>query len=217
MKTYEGKVSIPTYTHSGREPEPALFGNSTLSGLYPFTTYVMPFQGGPKPRDYQAVFVENEYLKLTYIPEFGGRIFSLYDKLRGREVFYRNDVVKPAHYNPRLGWVQSGLEITGPYDAHMLTLNGEPFWSNKIIRNADGSISLVLGEIDPVYRMKVNLTATLHPGVAALEMSVFCYNPRDGRMPQMFWLSTALSATEKTRFIYPMTRTIGHTTSEIAD
>ena len=37
--------------------------------------------------------------------------------------------------------------------------------------------------------MKVNLSATLHPGVAALEMSVFCYNRRDGRMPQMFWIS----------------------------
>ena len=65
--------------------------------------------------------------------------------------------------------------------------------------------------------MKVNLSATLYPGIAAMQMSVFCYNPRDGRMPRMFWLSAALAATEKLRFLYPMTRTIGHTTSEIAD
>ena len=48
-------------------------------------------------------------------------------------------------------------------------------------------------------------------------MNVFCYNRRDGRMPQMFWITAALHATQKTRFIYPMTRTIGHTTSKIAD
>ena len=218
IRTWEEKVTIPTYTPSGRELEPALFAASSVTGLYPFTTYLMPYEpGGPKPRDYHAVFIENEYLRLTYLPEFGGRIYSVFDKLRNREMFYRNDVVKPVHYNPRNSWVQSGIEITGPHDLHMLTLNGEPFWSHEIIRGKDGSVSLVLGENDPVYRMRVNLTATLYPGVAALEMGVNCYNGRDSRMPQMIWLSAALPATEKTRFLYPMSRTIGHTTSEIAD
>ena len=198
IQVTEGTVTIPSYVHSARETQPPLFSDSSVGGLYPFTTYVMPYQpGGPKPKAFRAVFIENEYLKLTYIPDFGGRIFSLYDKLRGREVFYRNDVLKPAHYNPRISWTQSGIEMTGPYDAHMLTLYGEPFWSHKIVRHPDGSVSLVLGEIDPVYHMKVNLTATLHPSVAALQMSVFCYNRRDGRMPQMIWLSAALSATRE--------------------
>ncbi|HNY38828.1 MAG TPA: DUF5107 domain-containing protein [Bryobacteraceae bacterium] len=218
VRASEGTITIPTYEPAGRESEPALFGNSTVAGMYPFTTYVQPYQeGGPKPRTYKAVFLENEYLKLTYIPEFGGRIFSLYDKIRKREVFYRNDVIKPAHYNPRNSWPQSGLELTGPHDLHMLTLHGEPFWSNKTVRNADGSVSLVLGTTDPVYHMKVNLSATLHPGVAALQIGVFCYNTRTARMPQMFWINTAVPATPKSRFIYPMTRTVGHTTADIAD
>ena len=111
VRSWEGVLTIPTYDHSGREMEPPLFSNSTVTGLYPFTTYLMPFKpDSPQPRTYRAIFVENEYLKLTYIPEFGGRIFSLYDKLRQREVFYRNDVIKPAPYNPRLSWPQSGLE-----------------------------------------------------------------------------------------------------------
>jgi tetratricopeptide (TPR) repeat protein len=218
VKAYEGTLTIPTYEPQGRETEPPLFANSTVTGLYPFTTYLAPFKpGGPEPRTYRAIFVENEYLKLTYIPEFGGRIFSLYDKLRNREVFYRNDVIKPSHYNPRNSWPQSGLELTGPHDLHMLTLHGEPFWANQIVRKGDGSVSLVLGELDPVYQMKVNLTATLHPGIAALEIGVFCYNPRPARMPQMLWINTAINATPKTRFIYPMTRTVGHTTADIAD
>jgi tetratricopeptide (TPR) repeat protein len=218
VKTYEGTITIPTYEHSGREMEPPLFGNSTVTGLYPFTTYILPFKpDGPKPRTYRAVFVENEFLKVTYIWEFGGRIFSVFDKVRNREMLYRNDVIKPANYNPRISWPQSGLELTGPHDLHMLTLHGEPFWSNKVVRHEDGSVSLVLGELDPVYHMKVNLSATLVPGVAALRIDVFCYNRRDGEMPQMFWINTAVPGTEKTRFIYPMSRTIGHTTAEIAD
>lgn len=218
VQAYEGSLTIPAYEHTERETQPPLFSNSSVTGLYPFTTYVLPFKAdGPKPRTYRAIFLENEYLKLTCLPEFGGRFFSLYDKIRGREVFYRNDVIKPAHYNPRISWPQFGVELTGPHDLHTLTLYGEPFWSDKVLRHEDGSVSLALGELDPVYHMKVNLTATLHPGIAALELSVFCYNRRDGRMPQMLWINASLPATEKTRFIYPMSRTVGHTTSEIAD
>ena len=218
VRTWEGTIEIPTYVHSARETEPPLFANSTVTGLYPFTTYVMPFTAdSPKPKTYRAIFVENEYLKLTYIPEFGGRIFSLYDKLRGREVFYRNDVIKPASYNPRNSWPQSGLELTGPHDLHMLTLYGEPFWANRVVERPDGSISLVLGETDPVYHMNVSLTATLHPGIAALEIGVSCFNGRDARMPQMLWINTAINATPKTRFIYQMSRTVGHTTADVAD
>ncbi len=218
VRSYEGTLTIPTYEHTGREMEPPLFGNSTVTGMYPFTTYLMPFKaGGPAPRTYRALFVENEYLKVTCIPEFGGRIFSVYDKLRGHEMLYRNDVIKPAPYNPRNSWPQSGLELTGPHDLHMLTLHGEPYWAHQIVHRADGSVSLVLGELDPVYRMKVNLSATLHPGIAAVEIRVFCYNTRDARMPQMLWINTAVPATEGTRFLYQMSRTVGHTTADIAD
>ena len=109
------------------------------------------------------------------------------------------------------------MELTGPHDLHMLTLHGEPYWANQVVNREDGSISLVLGELDPVYGMNVTLSATLHPGIAALEIGVFCYNGRDGRKPQMFWVNTAINATPKTRFIYPMSRTVGHTTADIAN
>ena len=218
VRVTEGTVDVPTYENSGRELEPTLFPNSSVMGLYPFPSYLSTFSDGdPKAKTYAAIFVENEYLTLTYIPELGGRFFSLYDKVRKTQVFYRNDVIKPTMFNPRRSWPQSGIELTGPFDAHMLTIHGEPYWSHTVIENADGSISLMLGESDPVYHMKVNLTATLHPGIAALEISVFCYNRNDGQMPQMFWTNASLPATEKTHYIYPMTRTVGHTTGEVSD
>jgi len=218
VRSYEGVVEIPTYEFSGRETQPPLFGNSTVGGKYPFPPYIRPFKaGGPRPKIYKAVFLENEYLRLTYLPAFGGRFYSLYDKVANREVFYDNDVIKPAGYNAKSSFALFGIELTGPYDTHALTLHGEPFWSHKVVPHEDGSVSLVLGNIDPVYRMKVNFSGRLYPGLAALQLKVSCYNTRDGRQPYMFWISGALRSTEKTRFIYPMTRTIGHTTSEVAD
>ena len=217
VTTYQAKVTLPTYEHSARETQPPLFASSSVAGMYPFTTFLMPYKNGPAPKTYQAIFIENEYLKLTYIPEFGGRFYSIYDKLRKREMLYRNDVVKPAPYNPRNSWPQSGMELTGPHDLHMLTIYAEPYWANKIVRHENGAISLVLGETDPVYGMNVSFSATLYPGVAAVEISISCYNGNDSRKPQMFWVNTAIAATPKLRFIYPMSRTVGHTTADIAD
>ena len=197
--------------------QPPLFPHSNLSGIYPFTTYQMPFkEGGPVPEKYPAVFIENEYLKLTYIPELGGRFFSLYDKLHHRQVFYRNDVIKPAHYNGRVNFPLSGIELTGPYDSHSLTTHSEPYWSHTILKHKDGSITVVLGELDPFYQMNVTFSATLYPGVAALRTDVFCYNGSDGQKPQMFWTSASLQSTPKTRFLYPMTETVGHTTGVVS-
>jgi len=214
----EGTLVIPTYEPAGRELEPPLFPASTVRGLYPFPSYLTLTQNDrPKPKTYRTIVLENEYLKLTYLPELGGRFFSLYDKILKKEVFYRNDVIKPTMFNSRNDWPISGIEITGPFDSHMLTLHGEPFWSNSIVRHPDGSVSLVLSESDPVYHMKVNLSATLYPGLAAMQISVFCYNGNDSQMPQMIWMNGDLASSEKARFIYPMTRTVGHTSGLVSD
>src|ERR1035437_4489334 len=120
----DSTLVIPTYEHIGRESEPPLFSSSTVTGLYPFTSYLPAYtEGDPKPRTYRTIVVENQYLKVTYIPELGGRFFSLYDKMHKKEVFYRNDVIKPAMFYPRNGWSTSGIVLTGPYVAHMLTFH----------------------------------------------------------------------------------------------
>lgn len=213
----EGSVTIPTYEHVGRHLEPPLFSDSTLTGLYPFTTYKREFKkGDPQPKVYPAIFVESKYLKLTYIPELGGRFVMLYDKVRHREVFYRNDVIKPTQFNPRFSWPQLGIELTGPYDAHTLTIHNEPYWSHLVIRHKDGSVSVMLGEMDPIYHMDVSYTATLYPNVDALEITTFCYNPNDGEKPQMLWSNASFPVTPKTRFLYPMTDTVGHTTGVVS-
>ena len=218
VKAYEGEIELPSYEFSGRELEPPLFEVSTVPGKYPLPAFLKPYKpGGPKPAAYKAVFLENEYLKLTFVPEFGGRIYSLYDKVNGKEVFYKNDVLKFSGVNPKQAWPVGNIELTGPYDTHTMTLNGEPLWFYKILRHEDGSASLVMSNIDPIFRMKVNFIARLVPGLSAMELKVFCYNRRDSRQPYMFWVNAGIPTAESTRFIYPMTRTIGHTTSEVAD
>ena len=218
VKVYEGTIDLPSYEFSGRQEEPALFNNSTVGKGYPFMVYQRPYKSNtPTPKSYNAVFIENEYLKLTYVPDFGGRVYSLYDKVNKREVFYKNDVLKFSGVNTKNAWLVGNIELTGPYDTHMLTMYGEPLWFHDVIRHEDGSAEIVMSEIDPYFRLKVNFSARLVPGLAAMQIKVFCYNPHESRRPYMFWVNAASDSDENSRFVYPMTRTIGHTTSEVAD
>ena len=38
-------------------------------------------------RAYLALVLENRYLRLTILPELGGRLYSAFDKTAGREIF----------------------------------------------------------------------------------------------------------------------------------
>ncbi|MEA2062806.1 MAG: DUF5107 domain-containing protein, partial [Gemmatimonadota bacterium] len=217
VKVYKGKIELPSYEFSSRELEPVLFNSSNIREKYPFPPFKRPYKkGGPRPAEYKAIFLENEYLKLTVVPDFGGRVYSLYDKVNRREVFYKNDVLKFSGVNSKGNWPVGNIELTGPYDEHMLTMYGEPLWFNRVLEHEDGSASIVMSNIDPYYRMKVNFIARLVPGLAAMEITVYCYNRWDTRKPYMFWVNAGFPQNEHTRFIYPMTRTIGHTTTEVA-
>ncbi|MBQ5350624.1 MAG: DUF5107 domain-containing protein, partial [Bacteroidaceae bacterium] len=47
-------------------------------------------------RAYQAVWLENEYIKVMILPELGGRVQMAYDKIAQRHFIYYNQVIKPA-------------------------------------------------------------------------------------------------------------------------
>lgn len=218
VRIYRGQVEVLSYEFSGRELEPALFTSSTLEGDYPLPPFMRPYRSAtPSPKKHEAVFLENEYIRLTVVPDFGGRIYSLYDKVNGREVFYKNDVLKFSGVNPKRAWPVGDIEITGPHDHHMLTVDGEPYWFSRALSQPDGSASLILSSIDPYFRMKLDYIVTLYPGLSAMQLTIKLYNCRDTRQPYMLWVNAGVPAGPGTRFIYPMGRTIGHTTSEVAD
>ncbi|MEE1025940.1 MAG: DUF5107 domain-containing protein [Acutalibacteraceae bacterium] len=45
-------------------------------------------------KEYTAVVLENEYLKIEILPEIGGRIYSAFDKTTGYDFFYKHHVIK---------------------------------------------------------------------------------------------------------------------------
>ncbi len=135
-------------------------------------------------------------------------------RVADREIFYYTSVIKPTTYNQRGGWPVGNLEVYGPYDAHMLTWPGEPWpWAFK--RHTDGSATVILSHIDHFFRNKLAMHVTLHPGASFIELTLRLRNENALPNRYLLWTNAGVRATDGTRFIYPMTKTIAHMSSDI--
>lgn len=47
-------------------------------------------------KEWNAIYLENQYLKIMILPELGGRVQMAYDKTKERHFIYYNQVINPA-------------------------------------------------------------------------------------------------------------------------
>ncbi len=210
-----GTREIPTYSFGRSEAVAPHFRTIENMGHYPYTALDWDSRARrPLPVKYDSLVLENEYLRVEFLPELGGRIYSAYDKVAKRELFYRPTVIKPGRYNQRGGWPVGNLELYGPFDAHMLTWPGEP-WAWALTRQADGSATVILSHIDHFFRDKISLEVTLRPGHAYVEVGIRLRNRNLLPNRYLLWTNAGVATTEGSRFVYPMTQTIGHDSSSL--
>ncbi len=210
-----GTREVPTYSFGRSETVAPHFPSIENMGHYPYTNLDWESRARhPLPVKYDSLVLENEYLRVEFLPELGGRIYSAYDKLAKRELFYRPTVIKPGRYNQRGGWPVGNLELYGPFDAHMLTWPGEP-WAWALTRQADGSATVILSHVDHFFRNKISLEVTLRPGHAYVELTLRLRNRNLLPNRYLLWTNAGVATTEGSRFVYPMTQTIGHDSSAL--
>lgn len=201
VRTWEEEVVIPTYALGPDDPNPQFY-ELTGSIIYPYTVQD-GFSSVRVERTYRAVFLENDYLRVMCLPEIGGRIQSVYDKVRGEEMFHYNQVIKPGHIALRGAWISGGIEWNRGPQGHTVT-SFSPV-DVVSVQNPDGSASLVIGYTEKNFRTAWSVRLTLHPDRAYLDEQIEIFNPTDGFHPYYFWNNTAFPQLDGTRFIYPMT------------
>ena len=95
-------------------------------------------------KEYNAIFLENDYILVMILPEIGGKIQRLYDKTNGYDAVYYNEVVKPALVGSLAGqWISGGIEFNWPQHHRPSTFDPVDY---KIEENNDGSITVWVGE-----------------------------------------------------------------------
>ncbi|MCP4613481.1 MAG: DUF5107 domain-containing protein [Planctomycetes bacterium] len=214
-RAWEGTITIPTYGWS-EDINPkfwALEGkvkfSTTVKGsvIYPYTMQDHLFRT-KADRTYKALFLENEYLKITCLPELGGRLHSVFDKTQGKEMFHLNNVIKPSMIAMRGAFISGGVEWNAGPQVHTVTIVSPV--DALIGRNSDGSAYIEVNNLEKSLRTQWTVRLTLHPGKAYLDEKIRIFNPTDAISPYYFWNCTAFPCQKGTRFIYPMTLGTDH-------
>lgn len=97
VKAWREKVTIPTYGIGHPEKAPMFMENRVYQGssgvVYPYPV-IESISDKKTPIDYNAIWLENKYIKVMILPELGGRVQMAYDKIKKRHFVYYNHVIK---------------------------------------------------------------------------------------------------------------------------
>ena len=96
VKAWREAVVIPTYEVGKAEKNPIFLEKRVYQGssgvVYPYPV-IESIEEKPVDHEWQAVWLENEYIKVMILPELGGRVQVAYDKIRQRHFVYYNNVI----------------------------------------------------------------------------------------------------------------------------
>lgn len=74
-----------------------------------------------EPVTLKTIELENDCLKAVFLAEYGMRLYSLYDKVLGRELLFRNPVFQMANLALRDAWFSGGIEWNFGQMGHAFT------------------------------------------------------------------------------------------------
>jgi Domain of unknown function (DUF5107) len=160
-------------------------------------------------RTFRTYVLENRYLKVTLVPEFGGRILSIIYKPTGHEQLYRTEVGVP--YGIKAGnfyydWlmVYGGIFPTFPDAEH-----GKAWlkpWDFKVVKESPGEVTVSMSFKDNFeysaaprkFRsgstgIEATTYVTLKADRAALDARVVLKNPQDKAIDYEYWTCTTLA------------------------
>lgn len=196
-------VTIPTYPVGQPDKNPMFLEKRVYQGssgkVYPHSV-IDKIYDEKEDRTYKALCLENKYLFVMVLPELGGRIQRAYDKTNGYDFVYYNHVIKPALVGLAGPWISGGIEFNWPQHHRPSTF--DPV-DSTIRENPDGSCTVVVSEIENMFRTKGMASFTIYPDKAYIRIDAQLYNRTP--MPQTFlwWANPAVPVNQDTQSVFP--------------
>ena len=197
------KVTIPTYEIADYDKNPMFLEKRVYQGssgrVYPHPV-CEGVSDTKTDKEYNAIFLENDYILVMILPEIGGRIQRLYDKTNGYDAVYYNEVIKPALVGLAGPWISGGIEFNWPQHHRPSTFDAVDC---TIEENTDGSVTVWVGETEKMFHTKGMAGFTVYPDKAYLEIKGQVYNPTDRPQTFLWWANPAVAVNDDTQSIFP--------------
>lgn len=221
----------PTPSETPRPAEaPVVVRHGTVTiATYPYADFLTPARNSgfnveyavldreaydassPQPHgvSYETLIVENELLRLTFLPELGGRLYEVVDKRTGHAATYRNPVLKPSPWGPpEQGWwlAAGGIEWCLPVEEHGYEW-GVP-WTAEVTRDGRGA-TVTLRDTRAGDRVRAAVAVRLEAGAASFTIRPRIENPTGQAVAVKYWTNAMLapgghnSVSAELRFVLP--------------
>lgn len=199
----EENIVLPTYETKSPDKIPLFFRPEEVQlaekHVYPYPFYDVGAED-KKDKQYKAVILENEYLKICVTPEMGGRLYYCLDKTSNYEVVYNNRVVKPALIGTLGAWTSGGVEWNTPHHHRATSLIEVDYTTEE---NEDGSKTVWVGEYEKRCQTRWLVGLTLEPGRAYVKLDFKSINITPFQYPGLFFANVAVHVNDDYQFIFP--------------
>lgn len=203
VKVWQEKVVIPTYEIGKAEKNPMFLEKRVYQGssgrVYPYPV-IESISDVAVDKSYEALFIENEYIKVMILPEIGGRVQMAYDKIKQRHFIYYNHVIKPALVGLTGPWISGGIEINWPQHHRPSTFLPVDYTIEEL---EDGGATVWVSERERMFHQKGMAGYTLRPGVARLEIRGQLYNPTPIPQTFLWWANPAVAVNDDYQSVFP--------------
>jgi tetratricopeptide (TPR) repeat protein len=211
VHVWQGTLTLPTYEEGAPDPNPPFDQYANGRFDYPYTLRDR-LTDMRKDHAWRAVFLENEFLKCSVLPDLGGHVYTCTDKISGQPMFYANPSIKKADISYRGAWAAFGIEFNFPVSHNWVSLSPVDFAFGQ---KEDGSASVMVGNVDRVYGMQWSVELVLRPASTVLEERVTLNNRSDVRHRFYWWNNAGIQAWDDSQIQYPMRFTASHGFREV--
>jgi len=95
VRVWEDVLNLPVYEEGAPDPNPSFDQFAIDRFSYPYTLRKQ-ITDQRTEHQWRAIYLENEYLKCSVLPDLGGHIYTCIDKISGQPMFYANPSIKTA-------------------------------------------------------------------------------------------------------------------------
>lgn len=203
VRAWMEDIQLPTYEAGEEEKNPMFLEKRVYQGstgvVYPYPV-IEKISDEKKDKSYQALFIENIYIKVMILPELGGRIQMAYDKVKKRHFVYYNQVIKPALVGLTGPWISGGIEFNWPQHHRPSTFLPTEF---QIEEHPDGSKTVWCNEVERMFRTKGMQGFRLYPDKAYIEINVKVYNRTAFPQTFLWWANPAVVVNDHYKSVFP--------------
>ena len=175
-------------------------GYGRVKSAYPYrqrNTYTREL----KEMEIHTAVLENRYLKAVFLPEFGGRLWELWDKYTGRNLLYTNDVLQFSNLAVRNAWFSGGVEWNIGIIGHN-PFTTEPIYTAQTV-NEDGEPVLRMYEYERIRKVTYQMDFWLEKDSSFLNCRMRIVNEGKEVVPMYWWSNMAVPEYKNGRVVVP--------------